>query len=65
MRRTTDEMFGGHRIRPRTMAEINSVEMLLRSLGPLNAIALMPMISLRGSQSQFESDPRREAESSL
>jgi hypothetical protein len=39
MRRTTDEMFGGHRIRPRTMAEINSVEMLLRSLGPLNAIA--------------------------
>lgn len=47
MRRMTDEMFRNYRIRPRTVAEINSVEMLLRSLGPLNAIALMPMISLR------------------
>lgn len=47
MRRMTDEMFRNYRIRPRTVAEVNSVEILLRSLGPLNAIALMPMISLR------------------
>ena len=47
MRRMTDEMFRNYRIRPRTVAEINSIETLLRSLGPLKAIALMPRISLR------------------
>jgi len=47
MRRMTDEMCRNYRIRPRTIAEINSIEALLRSLGPLNAAALMPRISLR------------------
>jgi len=47
MRRISDRMFRNHRIRPRTVAEINSVEMLLRSLGPLQAMALMPQVSLR------------------
>ena len=47
MRRMTDEMFRNYRIRPRTVAEINSIETLLRSLGPLKALALMPRISLR------------------
>lgn len=47
MRRMTDEMCRNYRIRPRTVAEINSIETLLRSLEPLQAIALMPKISLR------------------
>ena len=47
MRRMTDDLFRKHRIRPRTVAEINSVEMLLRSLDPLRALALMPRVSLR------------------
>ena len=47
MRRMTDEMFCSYRIRPRTIAEINSIETLLRSLGPLQAAGLMPRISLR------------------
>ena len=47
MRRMTDEMCRNNRIRPRTIAEINSIEALLRSLGPLQAVALMPRISLR------------------
>ncbi len=38
MRRMTDEMFRNYRIRPCTVAEINSIEMLLRSLAPLGAI---------------------------
>ncbi len=46
MRRMTDEMCRNYRIRPRTIAEINSIETLLRSLGPLQAAALMPRISL-------------------
>ena len=46
MRRTTDEICRNHRIRPRTIAEINSIEMVLRALEPLNAVALMPRISL-------------------
>lgn len=50
MRRMTDEMFRNYRIRPRTVAEINSIEMLLRSLAPLGAIGLMPRISLRGTE---------------
>ncbi|MGI8956579.1 MAG: LysR family transcriptional regulator [Chthoniobacterales bacterium] len=47
MRRMTDEICRNHRIRPRTVAEINSIEMVLRSLGPLNAVALMPRVTLR------------------
>ncbi len=47
MRRMTDEICRNHRIRPRTVAEINSIEMVLRSLGPLKAVALMPRVTLR------------------
>ena len=47
MRRMTDEICRNHRIRPRTVAEINSIEMVLRSLGPLNAVALMPRVTMR------------------
>lgn len=47
MRRMTDEMCRSYRIQPRTVAEINSIESLLRSLAPLKAVALMPRISLR------------------
>jgi LysR family cyn operon transcriptional activator len=47
MRRMTDEICRNHRIRPRTVAEINSIEMILRSLGPLKAVALMPRVTLR------------------
>ena len=50
MRRMTDEICRNHRIRPRTIAEINSIEMVLRALEPLNAVALMPRISLRGAE---------------
>ncbi|HEX4668333.1 MAG TPA: LysR substrate-binding domain-containing protein [Chthoniobacterales bacterium] len=46
MRRMTDEMCRNGRIRPRTIAEINSIETLLRSLAPLQAVGLMPRISL-------------------
>lgn len=48
MRRMTDEICRKHQVRPRTVAEINSIETLLRSLGPLDAAALMPKIALRG-----------------
>jgi DNA-binding transcriptional LysR family regulator len=50
MRRMTDEICRNHRIRPRTIAEINSIEMVLRALEPLNAVALMPQIPLRGAE---------------
>lgn len=50
MRRMTDEICRNHRIRPRTVAEVNSIEMVLRAVEPLNAVALMPKISLRGSE---------------
>jgi LysR family cyn operon transcriptional activator len=49
MRRMTDEICRNHRIRPRTVAEINSIEIILRSLKPLNAVALMPRVTLRGA----------------
>jgi LysR family transcriptional regulator, cyn operon transcriptional activator len=49
MRRMTDEICRNHRIRPRTVAEINSIEIILRSLRPLNAVALMPRVTLRGA----------------
>jgi LysR family transcriptional regulator, cyn operon transcriptional activator len=48
MRRMIDDVFRNHQIRPRTVAEINAIETLLRSLAPLNAAALMPKIALRG-----------------
>ena len=48
MRRMTDEICRKHQVRPRTVAEINSIETLLRSLAPLQAAALMPKIALRG-----------------
>jgi LysR family cyn operon transcriptional activator len=50
MRRMTDEMCRKHQVRPYTVAEINSIETLLRSLEPLRAAALMPKISLRGAE---------------
>ncbi len=46
MRRMIDELFRNHRVRPRTVAEVNSIEVLQRSLEPLQAIALMPKICL-------------------
>jgi LysR family transcriptional regulator, cyn operon transcriptional activator len=46
MRRMTDAICREHQVRPRTIAEINAIETLLRSLGPLNAAALMPKITL-------------------
>jgi DNA-binding transcriptional LysR family regulator len=33
MRRMTDEICRNHRVRPRTIAEINSIDMVLRALG--------------------------------
>ena len=48
MRRMTDEICRKHQVRPRTVAEINSIETLLRALGPLQAATLMPKIALRG-----------------
>ena len=50
MRRMTDEVCRNHQVRPRTVAEINAIETLLRSLAPLNAAALMPKIALRGRE---------------
>jgi LysR family cyn operon transcriptional activator len=50
MRRMTDEICRKHQIRPRTVAEINAIETLLRSLAALEAGALMPNIVLRGRE---------------
>src|SRR5438093_1811521 len=47
MRRMTDVICSEHQVRPRTVAEINAIETLLRSLGPLKAAALMPKVALR------------------
>ena len=49
MRRMTDAICREHQVRPRTIAEINTIETLLRSLAPLKAAALMPKIALRGT----------------
>src|SRR5438876_926480 len=49
MRRMTDEICRNHQVRPRTVAEINAIETLLRTLAPLRAAALMPKIALRGT----------------
>src|SRR5438445_8048328 len=46
MRRMTDEICRNHQVRPRTVAEIDAIETLLRSLAPLEAAALMPKIAL-------------------
>ena len=48
MRRMTDEICRKHQVRPRTVAEINSMETLLRSLAPLHGATLIPKIALRG-----------------
>jgi DNA-binding transcriptional LysR family regulator len=50
MRRMTDEICRQHHVRPRTIAEINAIETLLRSLGRLEAGAVMPKIALRGRE---------------
>src|SRR5437667_8990273 len=50
MRRMSDEICRNHQVRPRTVAEINAIETLLRSLAPLRAAALMPKIALRGRE---------------
>jgi len=50
MRRMIDEISRNHQVRPRTVAEINAIGTLLRSLGPLEAAALMPKIALRGTE---------------
>lgn len=50
MRRMSDEICRNHQVRPRTVAEINAIETLLRSLEPLQAGALMPNITLRGRE---------------
>ncbi|MGH8092012.1 MAG: LysR substrate-binding domain-containing protein [Chthoniobacterales bacterium] len=47
MRRMSDAICREHQVRPRIVAEINAIETLLRSLGPLKAAALMPKIALR------------------
>ncbi len=49
MCRMTDEICRNHQVRPRTVAEIDAIETLLRSLAPLKAAALMPKIALRGT----------------
>src|SRR5881398_1875042 len=48
MRRMTDEICRRHQVRPHMVAEINAIETLLRSLGPLKSAAIMPKITLRG-----------------
>src|SRR6266436_2636502 len=50
MRRMADEFCRKHQVRPHVIAEINAIETLLRSLGPLKAAALMPKIALRGRE---------------
>lgn len=50
MRRMMDQICRQHRVRPRIVAEINAIETLLRSLGPLHAATMMPKIALRGRE---------------
>ena len=50
MRRMTDQICLKHQVRPRTVAELNAIETLLRSLAPLEAAAIMPKIALRGRE---------------
>jgi len=51
MRRMANEICRKHKVRPHVIAEINAIETLLRSLGPLQAAALMPKIALLGRES--------------
>src|SRR5947208_1748209 len=44
MRRMSDAICRENQVRPRIIAEINSIEALLRSLAPLDAAAFMPKI---------------------
>ena len=58
MRRMSDEICRKHQVRPHVIAEINAIETLLRSLGPLQAGALMPKIALRGRENlKLRADP--------
>jgi hypothetical protein len=50
MRRMADEICRKHKVRPHVIAEINAIETLLRSLGPLRAAALTPRIALLGRE---------------
>ena len=50
MRRMADEICRKHRVRPHVIAEIDAIETLLRSLGPLQAATLMPKITLLGRE---------------
>jgi len=50
MRRMIDEICRKHQVRPRVVAEINAIETLLRSLGPLQSGALMPKVTLRAGK---------------
>jgi LysR family cyn operon transcriptional activator len=49
IRRMTDDICRMHLVRPKTVAEISSIEALLRSLAAVNAAALLPKIALHGS----------------
>jgi LysR family cyn operon transcriptional activator len=53
MRRMSDAICREHQVRPRIVAEINAIETLLRSLGPLQAAALMPTVTLRDTTGLF------------
>jgi LysR family transcriptional regulator, cyn operon transcriptional activator len=48
IRRMTDDICRAHLVRPRTVAEISSIEALLRSLESVNAAALFPKAALHG-----------------
>jgi LysR family transcriptional regulator, cyn operon transcriptional activator len=48
IRRMTDDICRVHLVRPRTVAEISSIEALLRSLATVNAAALFPKVALHG-----------------
>ena len=50
MRRMSDQICLNHQVRPRTVAELNAIETLLRSLAPMDAAAIMPKIALRGRE---------------
>lgn len=50
MRRMIDDICRKHQVRPRIIAEINAIETLLRSLGPLQSSAVMPKVTLLGRQ---------------
>jgi LysR family transcriptional regulator, cyn operon transcriptional activator len=49
MRRMSDAICRESQVRPRVIAEINSIEALLRCLPPLHAAAFMPKIALHGT----------------